>query len=61
MDFKPIVRFAVMSDCHYEEEHPEYRERVRETIKYLYEYSKNLFFSDCAVNIALSTSAWKVR
>ena len=41
MDFKPIVRFAVMSDCHYDEANPEYRSRVRETIKYLYEYSKS--------------------
>lgn len=41
MNFKPIVRFAVMSDCHYSEKHPEYRPRMRETVEYLYEYSKS--------------------
>ena len=40
MEFKPVLRFAVMSDCHYSERHPEYRERMKNTIEYLYKYSK---------------------
>ena len=40
MEFKPVLRFAVMSDCHYSERHPEYRERTKNTIEYLYKYSR---------------------
>ena len=39
MNFKPTVRFAVMSDCHYSEKHPEYRIRMKKTINFLYDYS----------------------
>ena len=41
MDFKPVLRFAVMSDCHYSERHPEYRIRMKKTINFLYKYAEN--------------------
>lgn len=41
MDFKPILRFAVTSDVHYSEEIPYIRERFKNAIKNLYEYSQS--------------------
>lgn len=39
MNFKPILRFAVMSDCHYSEKHPEYRQKFERAIGVLYTYA----------------------
>lgn len=40
MDFKPVLRFAVMSDCHYSEKHPEYRKQFEKAMKTLYTYAE---------------------
>ncbi len=39
MDFIPVLRFAVMSDCHYSERHPEYRQRLERAMNLLYTYA----------------------
>ena len=41
MNFKPVVRFAVMSDLHYSSRHPEYRTRFKETMEFLYNHCKS--------------------
>ncbi len=41
MAFEPILRFAVMSDCHYSKDNPEYRERFAKTMETLYKYSES--------------------
>ena len=39
MMFKPVLRFAVMSDCHYSEKHPEYRQKFERAMNLLYSYA----------------------
>ncbi len=39
MNFKPVLRFAVMSDCHYSEKHPEYRNKFERAMELLYKYA----------------------
>ncbi len=41
MAFEPTLRFAVMSDCHYSKDNPEYRERFANTMEALYKYSES--------------------
>jgi len=41
MTFKPLLRFAVMSDCHYSEKHPEYRQKFERAMNLLYTYAEN--------------------
>lgn len=41
MNFKPVVRFAVMSDLHYSSRHPEYRPRFRENMEFLYDHCQS--------------------
>ncbi len=38
MSFKPILRFAVMSDLHYSEEHAFVRDRFKNTMRFIYDY-----------------------
>ena len=39
MMFKPVLRFAVMSDCHYSEKHPEFRQKFERAMNLLYSYA----------------------
>ena len=39
MKFRPTVRFAVMSDLHYEESKPHLRERFRRAMERIYAYA----------------------
>ncbi|MBQ6998880.1 MAG: metallophosphoesterase [Clostridia bacterium] len=41
MEFTPIVRFAVMSDVHYQEKDSFQRERFKSAMEFVYNYSEN--------------------
>ena len=41
MEFKPVLRFAVMSDVHFCKEHPERRTTLKKAVKEVYKYSEN--------------------
>lgn len=41
MDFRPVVRFAVMSDLHYSSRHPECRLRFKDAVNFLYDHCQN--------------------
>ncbi len=39
MEFKPILRFAVVSDTHYNKRYPYVRERFNNVVKFMYDYA----------------------